>query len=148
MIIRAVTLGLDLEWPPASEPLRHAARALAGIVDVLQSEGHEVQTTRVALAPYYDALPADRAGALPRACQEIEGELNALGVGYVSFGPIRWQTLGAARASAFASIVTDAVIATSASFFSVEVADSEGIRFAAVQSAARMIRDISQATDD
>ena len=47
------------------------------------------QTSRIALSPYYETLPAERAGALPRAAQEIETELNGLGVGYVSFGPIR-----------------------------------------------------------
>jgi uncharacterized protein len=148
MIIRAVTLGLELEWPPPPETLRQAAGALAKVVGVLVDEGHEIQTTRIALQPYYEVIPPDRAATLPRVCQEIEVELNALGVGYVSFGPIRWSVLGADRAAEYATIATDALISTSASFFSVEVADIEGIRFAAVQAAARMIREISQSTED
>ena len=69
------------------------ADALA-LTDVLRDDGHEVQTTRVALAPYYDVMPANGVAALPRAVQEIEDQLNGLGVGYVSFGPIRWRVLG------------------------------------------------------
>jgi uncharacterized protein (UPF0210 family) len=102
----------------------------------------------VALSPYYEVVPPDKAVMLPRACQEIEGELNGLGVGYVSFGPIRWRTLGNSLAAEYAAIATDALVSTSASFFSVEVADADGIRFPAVQAAARMIGDISQATED
>src|SRR5688572_20786363 len=113
MIIRAVTLGVELGWPPAPETLRRAADALAHVLGVLQSAGHEVQTTRVALAPYYEVLPVEQAAVLPRACQEIEGQLNALGVGYVSFGPIRWLVLGDKRAAEYASIATDALISTS-----------------------------------
>jgi uncharacterized protein (UPF0210 family) len=148
MIIRAVTLGLGIGWPPSSETLHQAAEALRHVVKVILDQGHEIQTTRIALAPYYEVISPDSAAALPRACQEIEHELNVLGVGYVSFGPIRWRTLGDDLAARYVSIATDALISTSASFFSIEVADSQGIRFPAVQSAARMIREISQATED
>ena len=148
MIIRAVTLGLQLEWPHSSETLRQAAAALSNVVGVLLADGHEIQTTRIALQPYYEAIPRDRTATLPRVCQEIEVELNALGVGYVSFGPIRWPALGVDRAEEYVSIATDALISTSASFFSVEVADSLGICFPAVQAAARMIREISQSTEE
>ncbi|HEX3245370.1 MAG TPA: DUF711 family protein [Chloroflexota bacterium] len=148
MIVRAVTLGIDLEWLPEPEMMARAAGALGALVRLLQEAGHEVQTSRVALAPYYERLPPDRAAALPRAAEEIEAELNGLGVGYVSFGPIRWRTLGDDLAAQYVPIVTDALIATSASFFSVEVADNSGIRYPAVQAAARMIREIADATED
>ncbi len=148
MIIRAVTLGMNLEWPPAPATLQRAARTLLAVTDVLRDDGHEVQTTRIALAPYYELMPDDGAAALPRAVQEIEDQLNGLGVGYVSFGPIRWRVLGDQRAAEFASIAADALVASSASFFSIEVADAEGIRYPAVQAAARMIRDISLGSED
>ena len=109
MIVRAVTLGIDLEWPPEPEMLARAAGALGALVRLLQEAGHEVQTSRVALAPYYERLPPDRAAALPRAAEEIEAELNGLGVGYVSFGPIRWRTLGDDLAAQYVPIVTDAL---------------------------------------
>ncbi|MFN0071769.1 MAG: DUF711 family protein [Chloroflexota bacterium] len=148
MIVRAVTLGMNLEWPPAPRSLARAASDLSIIANAVRDAGHEVQTTRVALAPYYDVIPGDQAGALPRAAQEIESQLNAGGVGYVSFGPIRWQTLGDEQAASFAEHAREALLSTSSSFFSVEIADQAGIRFHAVQAAARMIREISHASED
>lgn len=147
MILRAVTLGLDLSWPTDFERLGWAGEALAELAAAFQDRGHEVQTTRLALRPYYELMPPNAPSALVEAAGEIERAVTSAGIGYVSLGPVRWSHLGPEVAEDFVASVVEAIIATNTVFCSIEVADSAGIRFAAVRSAGRAMAEIGCRTE-
>ena len=147
MIIRSITLGVSLPWPPRAEPIAAAGAFLERATTRYVETGFEVQTTRLALAPYYEQMGAGHAAALGRAAQEIEAAAQQAGIGYVSLGPVRWPELGGENASAYAEALAEAIGVTAASFFAIEVANAGGVQFEAVQSAARTIGSNAASTE-
>lgn len=148
MIIRSITLGVTVPWPLRTESIGAAGEFLQQAVGRYVEAGFEVQTTRLALAPYYEQMGAAGAAVLSRAAQDIETAAQQAGIGYVSLGPVRWPELGREEAIAYADVLAEAISVTAASFFAIEVANADGVQFEAVQYAARAIRSIGGSTED
>ncbi len=144
MKIRSVTLGVG-QPTPFAPTLAWAGRFLRSAADRFEAIGYEVQTTRVCFPPL--ARYCRSAEDLPGLAREAEQAAGETGVGYVALGPLRWRE-AAGAAEGLAAALPDVLAAHERLFGAIETADRSGVCFAAVEAAARVVRELADRTAD
>jgi uncharacterized protein (UPF0210 family) len=87
MKIRSVTYFCNPGFPPRESMIRTAAHFLSGAKAAYEQAGYEVQSTRLATAPFPRMLGEPNLDALPRLARELEALIEGSGIGYVAMGP-------------------------------------------------------------
>ncbi|MBN1302822.1 MAG: DUF711 family protein [Anaerolineales bacterium] len=133
MKIRSITCFLDLDWPPDAQEIAATGEFLAAARRVYAENQYEVQTTRVATAPFSHNL-AGRIREAPVLAQSLEEMLRNIDVSYVSLGPALPDVAGSCE------IIPEILAATENVFVSGLMADIENnISMQAVRACADVI---------
>lgn len=133
MKIRSITYFFNPGWPLDENRLKSAGRFLAEAKSALETEGYEVQTTRLATVPF-SQLVENHIEETPRLAEAIESMMPSIGVEYAALGPAYPNAPGSYE------IVPEAIAQTENIFFSGVMADSRnGISLEAVRACARVI---------
>ncbi|HZQ97637.1 MAG TPA: DUF711 family protein [Chloroflexota bacterium] len=130
MKVRALTAFQAADERSLGEVVDDAARLLRNGRRILDENGFEVQTVRLAVS----ARPVVHGGDLVGFARDVEAACQDAGVEYVSLGPIPVGRLDAAP---------DVIAATSAVFVSANVTGERGIDLRAIDAAAGVIRRIA-----
>lgn len=144
MKIRSITCFINPGWPLEKSRMAQAAGFRKAALEVFQSAGYEVQTTRLALPPF-PTLLAPGAGTveLVKMARELESAAAEAGFAYLSLGPALAENL-----TSYA-LIPDAVAATSNAFFSGALTDGEGrVSLAAVKACAQIIHRLAPISAD
>ncbi|MHB1005448.1 MAG: DUF711 family protein [Chloroflexota bacterium] len=146
MQIRSLTLGTDISWPFAAEPVKRAGRFLAGARRRYEEAGIGVQTVRLSTPPFPQILGWSDAGRAPALARALEAACGAEGIGYCSLGPVpAWQ---GERARPFYEVIPELVCCTAGVFATADLGNKQtGLDFAAVAAAARAIPVIAATSD-
>lgn len=133
MKIRSITYFFNPGWPLDENRLKSAGRFLAEAKSALETEGYEVQTTRLATVPF-SQLVENHIEETPRLAEAIESMMPSIGVEYAALGPAYPNAPGSYE------IIPEAIAQTENIFFSGVMADSRnGISLEAVRACARVI---------
>lgn len=142
MKIRSITYFFNPGWPLDENRLKSAGRFLAEAKSAFETEGYEVQTTRLATVPF-SQLVENHIEETPRLAEAIESMMPSIGVEYAALGPAYPNAPGSYE------IIPEAIAQTENIFFSGVMADSRnGISLEAVRACARVIAKCAPLTPD
>ncbi len=142
MKIRSITYFFNPGWPFDEKKMHMAGECLSNAKSAFKNVGFEVQTTRLATAPFSYML-GKRIVEAPHYAESMETMLAHLGVDYASLGPAFPEVPGSYE------IIPEALAHTKNIFFSGEMADSRsGISLEAVNACARVIVGCAPLTPD
>ncbi len=138
MNLRSLTGFLSLSDPLDDSPIRSFAKLIDVGRDEFTRAGFPLQTTRIATQPISDVKPRD----LSRFARDIEAACKSSGIDYAALGAPNGD-------DKLADAIPPALVATENVFASVQIASREhGISFGAIQGAARIIRQLTDAIPD
>jgi uncharacterized protein (UPF0210 family) len=132
MKIRSITYFCNPGWPLDEGALQAAGDFLARARSAYESEGYEVQTTRLATVPFPALLNGDIQETI-RLAQSIEEAIKELGIAYAALGPALPEF------PASYEVIPEAIAATENVFFSGLIADGNGVHPTALQACAEII---------
>jgi len=142
MKIRSITYFLNPGWPLDENKFQSAGRFLAEAKSAFESEGYEVQTTRLATVPFPQLLE-NKIEETPKLAEAIESLMSFIGVEYASLGPAFPNGPGSYE------IIPEAIAQTENVFFSGVLADNHnGISLEAVRACAKVIVKCAPFTPD
>jgi uncharacterized protein (UPF0210 family) len=142
MKIRSITYFFNPGWPLDENRLKSVGRFLAEAKSAFETEGYEVQTTRLATVPF-SQLVENHIEETPRLAEAIESMMPSIGVEYAALGPAYPNAPGSYE------IIPEAIAQTENIFFSGVMADSRnGISLEAVRACARVIAKCAPLTPD
>jgi hypothetical protein len=143
MNIRTLTYFVDPSFPVVAERVAAAGNVLAEIKSALEDAGYEVQTVRLASAPFPKVLEGDASQVVSFA-QDIEAACFVNKIDMATIGPAR-----PVDAPGFFHAIPDALGATENVFAAAVIADPlAGISLPAVRQAAEVIRRCALLTPD
>ncbi|MBN2386597.1 MAG: DUF711 family protein, partial [Anaerolineales bacterium] len=134
MKIRSITYFCNPGWPLDESVLRTAGVFLHQSRDAYEAAGYEVQTTRLATAPFPEMLGERGLAETPRMAADLSRLLPEIEVAYAALGPALPQ------APASYGVIPEAIAASQNIFFSGVMADQvRGLDLAAVRACAEVI---------
>lgn len=146
MKIRSICVGIDAAWPLATATVQEAGRFAASTQTRFEDAGYEVQTTRLALSPFAELRSGDAAAWVVPYARDLDAAALAVGVGFVSLGPIRWGRLGGEAGQRYAAALTEALIATEHINGSIETAADGRLHGAAARASGQVISALAHGT--
>jgi uncharacterized protein (UPF0210 family) len=147
MRIRTITVGMEASWPIDYGALADAARLLRTARQRFGDAGFEVQTVRIALSPFAELRPGADTGWSRDLARELEMAAQQEEITLLSIGPIRWGTLGATAARAYAEIVPDLIASTANISVAIETAADGALFGEATMLAGRAVARIAAETE-
>lgn len=87
MKIRSITYFCNPGWPLDEKKLQAAGAFLAEARINFEEGGYDVQTTRLATAPFPQLLGADKLSETPQLAAQLTQLLPEIGIGFASLGP-------------------------------------------------------------
>lgn len=147
MKIRAITFFAALSSADDMGAIANAATFLQDARARFTAAGFDVQTLRLATAPFSALMPAASAAEWVAFARRIEAEANAHGVEYISIGAVPAHTPTANLMAL--SAIPDIIRSTETVFTSALVATPEtGINLNAIQHCAEVVHTIGKQTAD
>lgn len=142
MKIRSITYFFNPGWPLNENKFQAAGRFLSEAKSAFETAGYQVQTTRLATAPF-SQLVENRIEETPRLAEAIEHIMSSIGVEYTALGPAYPNAPGSYE------IIPEAIAQTENIFFSGVMADSHnGLSLKAVRACARVISECAPLTSN
>lgn len=144
MIIRSITAFTNLSLTEPEIALAQAANFLHNAAPTFEAEGFSVQTRRVATQPFPRILAPIGPGLASAFASRVEELAQSYGIDYLGLGPVH-----AGDDPDFVDAIPDMIDSTSATFFSISIADpARGFDLALIKQSAAVIQQVSTLTDD
>jgi uncharacterized protein len=143
MKIRSVTYFCNPGWPLDEKKIQTGGEFLCEAKAAYAAAGYEVQTTRLATAPFPQMLGAEQISQAPKLAEQLSAAVHPLGIAYAALGPAQPEI-----PESYA-VIPEAIAAGQNIFLSGRMADvKSGISLPAVQACAQVITRCSTITPD
>jgi uncharacterized protein len=134
MKIRSITYFCNPGWPLDEKKLQAAGAFLAEARINFEEGGYDVQTTRLATAPFPQLLGADKLSETPQLAAQLTQLLPEIGIGFAALGPAQPAFPESYR------VIPNAISVSKNIFFSGIMADTKhGINLPAINACAEVI---------
>lgn len=143
MKIRSITCFFDPRARGAQATIDRIGRLREAASDLYQRSGFDVQTTRLATAPFPYLYPSSETESAVRLAQQIEGDARERGFLYASIGPALTALPGSY------AVITAILAATKDIFLSAMLTTPQGeVSLPAVRACAEIIQQAAAITPD
>ncbi|GAB4470502.1 MAG: PFL family protein [Anaerolineae bacterium] len=144
MDIRSVTAFVEARPPITPAGFEAAGSAVRAARAALTDAGYTVQSARLAIQAFPDALPAGQPGLAVELAKDLEAVAFVNEIDYVALGPVR-----AHHSADYLDALVEVLAQTENTFASIEIADpQQGISLPRLRQTAEIIRQVARLKGD
>ncbi len=144
MDIRSVTVFVETRYPVTPAEFEAAGLAVRAARAALVDAGYTVQSTRLAIQAFPDALPVGQAGLAVELARDLEAVAFVNEIDYVALGPVRVH-----HSADYLDALVEVLARTENTFASIEIADpQQGISLPRLRQTAEVMRRVAHLKDD